>query len=116
MLHGRRHLLKSMLGFGAKPLLAQVASRRAGQDQASGLKIAHRLNATSVTDDDLLFLQQIGLTWVRLEFPEAELSFEELRAAQQRFARFGMGIFSMSNWGGRGVIRISRSIAVFCEI
>src|SRR5258708_38332937 len=95
MLHGRRHLLKSMLGFGAKPLLAQVASRRAGQDQASGLKSAHRLNATSVTDNDLLFLQQIGLAWGRLEIPEAALSAAGLLAAQQRFARFGMGIFSI---------------------
>jgi hypothetical protein len=53
------------------PLLAQAPARRTGQDHAGDIKLAHRLNAASITDDDLFFLQQIGLTWVRLEFPEA---------------------------------------------
>ena len=94
MLNGRRQLLKSMFMSGAMPLLAQPPGRRAAQDQAGDIKLAHRLNATSITDDDLLFLQQIGLTWVRLEFPEAELSFDDLRITQKRFARFGMRIYS----------------------
>src|SRR5882762_3057290 len=95
MLHGRRQLLRSMLFAGAMPLVAQAPARRTGQNQPAGIKLAHRLNATSITDDDLLFLQQIGLTWVRLEFPEAELSFDALRATQERFARFGMRIYSV---------------------
>ena len=95
MLNGRRQLLKSIFASGAMPLLAQAPTKHTAQDQAGDIKLAHRLNATSISDDDLLFLQQIGLTWVRLEFPEAELSFDDLRAAQQRFARFGMRIFSV---------------------
>src|SRR5213596_2091428 len=125
MLHGRRQLLKSMFVSGAMSLLAQAPARRTGQNQPAGIKLAHRLNATSITDDDLLFLQQIGLTWVRLEFPEAELSFDDLRPHSnvlpgsvcvsspwytRPIVRFA------SNWGSRGGTRISRYIIVFCEI
>jgi mannonate dehydratase len=84
-----------MFVSGAMSLLAQAPARRGARDQAGDIKLAHRLNATSITDDDLLFLQQIGLTWVRLEFPEAELSFDALRAVQERFALFNMRIFSV---------------------
>ena len=76
---------------GAMPLLAQA---RVNQGEAGDIKLAHRLNATSITDDDLLFLQQIGLKWVRLEFGDAELLFDSLRVTQERFARFGIRIYS----------------------
>src|SRR5713226_2191108 len=95
MLNSRRQLLKSMFVSGAMPLLAQAPVKHTAQDQGGDIKLAHRLNATSISDDDLLFLQQIGLTWVRLEFPEAELSFDDLRIMQERFSRFGMRIFSV---------------------
>lgn len=58
------------------------------------MKLAHRLNANGTSDDDLLFLQQIGLRWVRLEFGEADISFEELKRTRERYARFGMRIYS----------------------
>jgi mannonate dehydratase len=58
------------------------------------VKLAHRLSVKSTSDDDLLFLQQIGLRWVRLEFGEADVSFEDLKKVQERFARFGMRIYS----------------------
>jgi hypothetical protein len=114
-----------MFVSGAMSLLAQAPARRGARDQAGDIKLAHRLNATSITDDDLLFLQQIGLTWVRLEFPEAELSFDALRAVQERFALFNMRIFSVVHpsyrslrvqLGQPGGTRISKSIAVSCEI
>ncbi len=62
--------------------------------KTSGIKIAHRISARTVTDDDLLFFQQIGLRWARLEFGQAPVTLDELRAAQNRFAKFGMGIYS----------------------
>jgi mannonate dehydratase len=58
------------------------------------VKLAHRLSVKSTSDDDLLFLQQIGLRWVRLEFGEADVSFEDLKKVRERFARFGMQIYS----------------------
>src|SRR5216684_3949529 len=58
------------------------------------IKLAHRLNARGLSDDDLQFLQQIGLRWARLEFGEGDVTFDYLRSVQQRFARFGMRIYS----------------------
>lgn len=61
---------------------------------ATNTKLCHRINARQITDDDLLFLKQIGLRWARLEFGEQETPFEYLRATQERFARFDIRIFS----------------------
>jgi mannonate dehydratase len=91
----RRQLILSALASGAGRLL--------GQSDAGNIKIAHRLTAKSVTDDDLLFLQQIGLKWVRLEFGEEPLSYESLLAQQQRFARFGMSIYSGVHYSYRSL-------------
>jgi mannonate dehydratase len=85
---GRRDLLKLGLGAVALPL-------RAWDEYSAGnTKLCHRLVAKSITDDDLLFLKQIGLRWARVEFGPEEGSFDHLRATQQRFARFGIGIYS----------------------
>src|SRR5689334_6313546 len=94
MLPDRRCFLKSALWSSAAPLLAQHAPNVWDEYEPGNVKLAHRVTANSVTDDDLLFLKQIGLRWVRLEFGEADLSFDQLRAAKDRFARFGMRIYS----------------------
>ena len=83
----RRELFQ--VGFAA-----QVAPRRSSGDDPGQIRLSHRLNARTITDDDLAFLRQIGLEWVRLEFGEGDVSFDALRAAQQRFARFGLRIHS----------------------
>lgn len=59
----------------------------------SNLKLAHRVGA-KITDDDLFFMQQIGLRWARVEFGEADVSFDDIQATQQRYARYGVKIFS----------------------
>ena len=67
----RRDLLKAILGSAAGRLLAQ-------DSDADNVKIAHRINARAVSDDDLLFFQQIGLRWARLELamrPSRSISF-----------------------------------------
>ena len=91
----RRRLLQCGAGTLAAKVFAQDGTRVRGDDNdATNTKIAHRLTAKTVTDDDLLFLKQIGLRWVRLEFDDVDVSFDALRAEQQRYARFGMRIFS----------------------
>src|SRR5271163_3952446 len=96
MILNRRQLVLSALG-------ASAMGRVFGQENPGDTKIAHRLTAKSVTDDDLLFLQQIGLKWVRLEFGEEPLSYESLLAQQQRFARFGMSIYSGVHYSYRSL-------------
>jgi mannonate dehydratase len=80
----RRDLLRLI------PLLAMAAE----EDDSTGIKIAHRINARGLADDDLLFFQQIGVKWARLEFGAAPISLDELRAVQVRFAKCGMKIYS----------------------
>src|SRR5438094_752883 len=90
----RRRFLHSAIGALAAPAFAQTQSKTIDEADPGNIKLCHRLDANRITDDDLHFLQQIGLTWVRLEFGEGEITLDTLRAAQQRFARFGMRIYS----------------------
>jgi mannonate dehydratase len=57
------------------------------------IKLAHRV-ASTVSDDEMLFLRQIGLRWVRVELRPAEAELDALRRVQQRFARQGLRIYS----------------------
>jgi mannonate dehydratase len=86
----RRHFLHA----AALPIYAQSGRKPIAESDPANAKICHRLDANRITDDDLRFLQQIGLEFVRLEFGEGEVTLDNLRAAQQRFARFGMRIYS----------------------
>ncbi len=73
---------------------AQKQAPRVAESDPRNAGLCHRLDAQSVTDDDLRFLQQIGLEWVRLEFGAGVVTADTLSAAQERFARFGMRIYS----------------------
>jgi mannonate dehydratase len=90
----RRQFLQSAGCAAGWPLFAQNRGKSIDEADPGNIKLCHRLNARSVTDDDLRFLQQIGLQWVRLEFETGEAGIDNLHAAQQRFARFGMRIYS----------------------
>jgi mannonate dehydratase len=98
MILNRRQAFGSLLGAGAWPTFAQTAAarRRKVLDEydPANTRIAHRIVAKGLTDDDLLFFQQIGLKWARLEFGEADVTLDTLRGYQQRFARHGIRIFS----------------------
>lgn len=90
----RRQFLRSALAPAGMSLWAQKRATRIEESDPQNAKLCHRLDAQSITDDDLRFLQQIGLKWVRLEFGDGEVAWDALRAAQQRFAHFGMRIYS----------------------
>jgi mannonate dehydratase len=90
----RRLFLQASMCAAAWPVLAQNKGRHIDEADPGNIKLCHRLNARSVTDDDLRFLEQIGLKWVRLEFDAGDIRLDDLRAAQKRFAQFGMQIYS----------------------
>ena len=111
----RRRLLQLLL---ASPLLGQ---RRLDESDPANVKIAHRINAKGLTDDDLLFYQQIGLRWARVEFGEAPITLDQLRAVQQRFAKFDMQIYSGVHYSYRSpkvqlkLAGCDEEIAVYCD-
>jgi hypothetical protein len=88
----RRQFLESALA--ATPLLAQHCAAKIDESDPTNANLCHRLDANSVSDDDPRFLEQIGLSWVRLEFGEGEVTLDTLRTQQRRFARFKMRIYS----------------------
>jgi mannonate dehydratase len=89
----RRQFLRSALAATGTPILAQPV-RKIEEGDPGNAKLCHRLDAKSVSDDDLRFLEQIGLKWVRLEFDAGDITLDTLRAQQRRFAQFGMRIYS----------------------
>src|SRR5262245_24797080 len=107
----RRAFLKSALGLASMAIWSGRASMIASQrskkvieeDDPANTKLAHRLNAREITDDDLLFLKQIGMRWARLEFSSGPTSFEYLRSTQQRFAHYGIRIFSGVHYAYRSL-------------
>ncbi|MES1260367.1 MAG: mannonate dehydratase [Acidobacteriota bacterium] len=121
MRYDRRRLLKLGLAGCALPLLAWQRKTPLTEDDPSNVKIAHRLDWKNLTDDDLLFLQQIGLRWARLEFGEGTTTLETLRGARERFARFGMKIYSGVHYSYRsprvqlGLPGRDEDIAAYCQ-
>ena len=90
----RRQFLQYGVCAAGLPLFAQNRATAVSEADRGTIKLCHRVNARTVTDDDLRFLQQIGLRWVRLEFDEGDAHLDALRSAQQRFAQFDMRIYS----------------------
>jgi len=70
---------------GRKPVLDEYDDKN--------IKLAHRVSS-GLSEDDILFLKQIGLRWVRVELQTAEAAVDGLRRVQERFARHGLRIFS----------------------
>ncbi|HZO56700.1 MAG TPA: mannonate dehydratase [Bryobacteraceae bacterium] len=67
--------------------------RKIEEYDPANTKLSHRMPIKGMTDEDLLFLQQIGLKWARIEFG-SDASFEFMKSTQERLRRFGMEIYS----------------------
>jgi mannonate dehydratase len=92
---GRRDFLKLPLAAAATqavstgPFVARGATRIDEYDPQN-TKIATQINANA-SDDQFLFLQQIGVRWVHVLFPrEADLDY--IKNTQDRLARYGIKI------------------------
>src|SRR5215475_12847349 len=82
----RRELLKLPLAAGMA-----AAAPRIGEYDPDNTKIATMVSFPKVTDDHLLFLQQIGLRWVHAEFGN-DAPYDAIKTAQERLARFNLKI------------------------
>ena len=108
----RRELLKLPLAAGALTLAAQAdapaQAQSAGKQRKTidefdpaNIKLAHRVSIRA-TDDDLLFLKQIGLRYFRAEIP-LDAKLEELAPAKDRFARAGLSMISCAHYAHRSL-------------
>ena len=109
----RRDFLKMPLAAGAAGALLYAGySRDADSDVAdkpkqqaskpthaidehdpANIKLAHRVSANT-SDEELLFMKQIGMRWARVNFPVEQSNLDFMRRTQQRFEKFGIQIFS----------------------
>jgi D-mannonate dehydratase len=104
MLLGRRRFLQSAFWSAAAPVRAQRgAPRRIDEYDPSNLKLCHRVDGRNVSDDDIRFLAQIGLRWIRVEFGDADAGFDQLQALKQRLARHGLRIYSAVHYAYRSL-------------
>jgi mannonate dehydratase len=63
------------------------------EHDVKNIKLAHRVSSTA-SDEELLFLKQIGLRWVRVELQGEEADLDRLSRVQRRFAAQGLKIYS----------------------
>jgi len=85
------------------PLLAAPifpAQRVIDEYDPANVKLSHRMPIRSMTDDDLRFLQQLGIRHARIEFGESA-SFEYMKGTQERLKGFGMTIYSAVHYAYR---------------
>jgi hypothetical protein len=54
----RRQFLRSALAAAGMPVLAQQRATRVEESDPRNVKLCHRLDVKSITDDDLRFLQR----------------------------------------------------------
>src|ERR1700736_3530571 len=95
---GRREIFKlpvmaAACGMLPRSAAAFSAPSGAPMDEADpeGTKIAVKLTVQHTTDEELLFLKQIGLRWLHADFGE-EASYDFIKTTQDRFARYGLRI------------------------
>jgi mannonate dehydratase len=98
----RRDFLKQCAIWAAGSRLGLAQRARLDEYDAANTKIAHRVSAR-LSDDDLLFLKQIGMRWARVEFGEGATPFETIRATQERFARYDIRIYSGVHYSYRSL-------------
>src|SRR5262245_38898011 len=100
------HMGAAVAGFGvASPALTQEPQRgrkRIEEYDPANTKIGHIVPAT-IRDDDIQFLQQIGLRSILVNFRPTESSLDEMRRVQERFARHNIQVFGGLNYTYRSL-------------
>ena len=83
--------------------MSSVVNQRHIDEYTSGnIKLARTIR-WDVSDDDLLFLKQIGLRWVRLDYGRGDPHVDAVRQVQKRFAQYGLAIYSARHHAHRSL-------------
>ena len=100
----RRDWLKLAIAGTAAPLFGQSGANQSAKPlhvldelDPANIKLSHRVSIRA-TDDDLLFLKQIGLRFFRAEIPN-DASLAEIAQARDRFASYGITMWSAAHYG-----------------
>ena len=104
--HSRRDLLGLPLAAAALSPQSHAQStsktrKVIDEFDPANIKLAHRVSIRA-SDDDLLFLKQIGLRYIRAEIP-FDAKLDELAPARDRFARSGISIISCAHYAHRSL-------------
>ena len=101
----RRDILKLPLAggvtalFGRSPIeAAEKRGKVIDEFDTANIKLASRVSIRA-TDEDLMFLKQIGLRYIRAEIPSGDAVFKELAPARDRFASAGISVISSAYYG-----------------
>lgn len=90
----RRNFLKLPLAAAAAQAISTApfakAATRLDEYDPNNTKVATMVNARA-DDDHFLFLKQIGIQWVHVQFPR-DTNFDLIKNTQDRLGRFGIKI------------------------
>ncbi len=91
-------LLAAAYGMAPSPAFGLAASRppHKDEDTEEGTKIAVKISVQRASNEELLFLKQIGLRWLHADFGN-NASYDDIRMARERFAEYGLKIDSALN-------------------
>ena len=96
----RRRFLQASLAAAAavaalpEGLRADNILRKQIDEYAPGnIKLSHRVSS-NLSEDDLHFLQQIGLRFARVEWPQERSGLAEMRETRDRYKKYGLEIYS----------------------
>ncbi|HUA83554.1 MAG TPA: mannonate dehydratase [Bryobacteraceae bacterium] len=95
---GRRDLAKVALGAAAV-IASQTSGRATVVPNPPGIKIATTYK-TDPTDDDLLFLQQIGVEYVSLNPRPAQATADAFTAMRERYESAGIKVYNVGSGVG----------------
>jgi mannonate dehydratase len=95
----RRAFLQTPIAASA---IAAERLPRIDEYDPGNLKLSHRI-PVRITDDEMLFLKQLGIRWARVEFGDTDYTLAQLRDVQDRFDRFGMRIYSGVHYAYRSL-------------
>jgi len=100
--------------------LAAASKKTIDEYDPANIKLSHRMVIRSLSDDDLLFLRQLGIRWCRIEFGDSA-PYEFMKATVDRLAKFEMKIFSAVHYAYRhldvqlGKGRRDEIIETYCQ-